>query len=198
MRICCVFLVRIARDERPAPRITCKIFGKGGRSALLCCHFFTERLAMKRLCVLLFSVVCSSTWATDAPAPTRWTLLDQFEKAYTLDDNARVVLVARSMSTARLVNGALEEKPEGFLDARHVVYVADIEKMPSLAKMVAVPAMRSAKYRIMLDQTGRVASRYDGDRETVQWLEVEDGAVVREQRFSDAAALQAALEALPQ
>lgn len=153
---------------------------------------------MKRLCILLFSVACSSAGATDAPAPSHWTLLDQFEKAYTLDDNARVVLVARSMSTARLVNGALEEKPEGFLDARHVVYVADIEKMPSLAKMVAVPAMRSAKYRIMLDQTGRVAGRYDGDRETVQWLEIEDGKVVREQRFSDAEALQAALEDLPQ
>jgi hypothetical protein len=168
-------------------------------TALYCAATFsTERLAMKRLCVLLFSVVCSSAWATDAPAPSHWTLLDQFEKAYTLDEAARVVLVARSMSTARLVNGALEEKPEGFLDARHVVYVADIEKMPSLAKMVAVPAMRSAKYRIMLDQTGRVASRYDGDRETVQWLEVENGKVVREQRFNDAAALQAALEALPQ
>lgn len=154
---------------------------------------------MKRLSILLFSVVCSSAWAGDeAPVATRWTLLDQFEKAYTLDDSARVVLVARSMSTARLVNGALEEKQEGFLDARHVVYVADIEKMPSLAKMVAVPAMRSAKYRIMLDQTGRVASRYDGDRETVQWLELEDGKVIREQRFSDAAALQGALEALPQ
>ena len=160
---------------------------------------------MKSLSILLFSVICSSAWATDAPAPanasapsTPWTLLDQFEKAYTLNDDARVVLVARSMSTARLVNGALEDQPEGFLEARHVVYVADIEKMPSLAKMVAVPAMRSAKYRIMLDQTGRVAGRYEGDRETVQWLELKGGSVIREQRFSDAAELQSALEALAQ
>lgn len=158
---------------------------------------------MKPLSLLLLSIICSSAWAADAPATAPapsapWTLLDQFEKAYTLDDQARVVLVARSMSTAQLVNGALEEQPAGFLEARHVVYVADIEKMPSLAKMVAVPAMRSASYRIMLDQTGRVASRYDGDRETVQWLELEAGKVIREQRFSDEAQLRSALEALPQ
>ncbi|SDH05487.1 hypothetical protein SAMN05216588_102263 [Pseudomonas flavescens] len=154
---------------------------------------------MKCFSLLLLSIMSWSAWAADAPvnASTPWTLLDQFENPYTLDNAARVVLVARSMSTARLVNGALEEKPQGFLQERHVVYVADIEKMPSLAKMVAVPAMRSAKYRIMLDQTGRVASRYQGDRETVQWLELEDGRVIRQQRFSDAGELQRALEALP-
>ncbi|SDG03539.1 hypothetical protein SAMN05216381_3002 [Pseudomonas seleniipraecipitans] len=178
-----------------------KTFGKEGTGLYCAANFSIKRPAMKSLSILLLSVICSSAWAADTPAtaPTPaapWTLLDQFEKAYTLDHSARVVLVARSMSTARLVNGALEEKPAGYLEARHVVYVADIEKMPSLAKMVAVPAMRSANYRIMLDQTGRVAGRYDGDRETVQWLELEGGSVVREKRFSDAGELQSALEAL--
>jgi hypothetical protein len=152
------------------------------------------------LCLVMgsFNGAIQAADADSAATPaTPWTLLDQFDKAYTLDNEARVLLVARSMSTARLVNTALEARPAGFLDARHTVYVADIEKMPSIAKALAVPAMRSANYRILLDQSGRVAPRYDGDRDTVQWLELKNGQVVREQRFSDAQALRAALEGLP-
>ena len=152
---------------------------------------------MKWFSLLLIGFTCSTAWAADAPTRTApWTLLDQFDNAYTLDNSARVVLVARSMSTAKLVNKAIEEQPAGYLEARHVVFVADIEKMPSLAKLVAVPAMRSAKYRIMLDQTGSVAGRYEGDRDTVQWLELQDGKVAREQRFTDASELQQALAGL--
>lgn len=125
----------------------------------------------------------------------KWTLLDQNDKAYTLDDSAQVLLIARSMSAAELLDAAMEGQPEGYLEARNVVYVADIEKMPSLVKIVAVPAMRSAKYRIMLDQDGRVANRYGGDRDTVQWLALNNGAVVSEQRFADAEKLKQALAA---
>jgi hypothetical protein len=123
----------------------------------------------------------------------KWTLLDQNDKAYTLNDSAQVLLIARSMSAAELLDAAMEGQPEGYLEARHIVYVADIEKMPSLIKIVAVPAMRSAKYRIMLDQDGRVASRYGGDRDTVQWLALNNGAVVSEQRFADAEKLKQAI-----
>ncbi|WP_213881521.1 hypothetical protein [Pseudomonas sp. dw_358] len=150
---------------------------------------------MKRCTFLLLSLLSCAAGAAETPVAP-WTLLDQFDKAYTLDDQARVLLVARSMSTAKLVNAALENRPAGYLEARHTVYVADIEKMPAIAKAFAVPAMRSANYRILLDQTGRVAPRYDGDRETVQWLELKDGQVVKQQKFSDAGQLAAALEGL--
>ena len=123
----------------------------------------------------------------------KWTLLDQNDKAYTLNDSAQVLLIARSMSAAKLVDAAMEGQPEGYLEARHIVYLADIERMPSLIKMVAVPAMRSAKYRIMLDREGRVAPSYGGDRDTVQWLALNNGAVVSEQRFADADKLKQAI-----
>ena len=140
----------------------------------------------------LFSAHLLAADAARAVAP--WTLLDQFERAYTFDGKARVLLIARSMSSARMVNAALEDQPEGYLEARRVIYIADIEKMPSVAKMVMVPAMRSAKYRIMLDQTGSVAPRYGDDRDSVQWLELENGAIVREHLYTDAPALQQALQ----
>ncbi|MEG5262787.1 hypothetical protein TRP66_00630 [Pseudomonas sp. JDS28PS106] len=152
---------------------------------------------MKLPVTLLACLLSTQIMAAETPRTVpAWTLLDQFERAYTFDSKARVLLIARSMSTAKLVNAALEDQPEGYLEARNVVYVADIEKLPSLAKMVMVPAMRSAKYRIMLDQTGSVAPRFGDDRESVQWIDLENGAVVREHHYTDAPTLQRALQTL--
>lgn len=149
---------------------------------------------MRRLVFLFCMTLSISAHAQEAAQPAmKWTLLDQNDKAYTLDDNAQVLLIARSMSAAKLVDAAVDGNPQGYLEARHMVYLADIEMMPSLIKLVAVPAMRSAKYRIMLDQDGRVATRYGGDRDTVQWLTLKNGLVIQEQRFADAVTLKKAI-----
>ncbi|MFJ4054971.1 hypothetical protein ACIPZC_16170 [Pseudomonas sp. NPDC089743] len=150
---------------------------------------------MRHLVLLAGALLSFSALADSAiiEPVKKWTLLDQNDKAYTLDDDAQVLLVARSMAAAKLVNSAIEDEPAGYLESRRVIYVADIEKMPSVIKLVAVPAMRSAKYRILLDRDGRVASAYKGDRESVQWLALQGGAVVQEQRYTDSEALKEAI-----
>lgn len=45
-----------------------------------------------------------------------WTLQDQFEKAHSLDDSTRVLLVARDMDGSKLVKAALAERPKGYLE----------------------------------------------------------------------------------
>lgn len=153
---------------------------------------------MRRLVLIAGLLFCSNALANSTAQPVqKWTLLDQNDKAYTLDDDAQVLLIARSMAAAKLLNAAIEDAPAGYLEARRIVYVADIEKMPSLIKLVAVPAMRSAKYRILLDRDGRVASGYNGDRDSVQWLTLKGGAVVQEQRFADSVALKQAIAERP-
>lgn len=155
---------------------------------------------MGRLLSAAFALLVSAhALADQAAAPlVRWTLLDQHEQAYTLSDQAEVLLIARSMSAARMVNAAIEDQPPGYLEARRVVYIADIEMMPALMKPVIVPAMRSARYRILLDQDGRVAGRYNGDRDSVQWLQLDKGVVTGQQRFTDAATLAQAVAGLQQ
>lgn len=124
-----------------------------------------------------------------------WTLLDQFDQAYTLNDQAQTLLVARSMGAAKLVNAALQGKPKGYLEARNTVFVADIEKMPALvAKLFAVPAMRAYSYRVMLDREARVVPRYAGDPDTVLWLQLHNGRLVKEQQFSTTDDLRKALD----
>lgn len=125
-----------------------------------------------------------------------WTLLDQFDQAFTLDNRTQTLLVARSMEGAKLVNAALQGQPKGYLEARHAVFLADIQRMPRLiAKMFAVPAMRDYSYRVMLDRDGRVAPRYPGAVDQVLWLQLKDGQLVAQHEYATAAQLREALEA---
>ena len=124
-----------------------------------------------------------------------WTLLDQFDQAYTLDNQAQVLLVARSMDAAKQVDAALQGQPKGYLEARHVVFVADIQRMPRLiAKLFAVPAMRAYNYRVMLDRDARIAPRYPAPVDKVLWLQLEAGKLVARHEYASAAELRQALE----
>jgi hypothetical protein len=144
---------------------------------------------------LLILVPCAAQALEVGERLAPWTLLDQFDKPYTFNEQTQTLLVARSMDAAKLVNGALQDKPEGFLEARKTVFVADIHKMPALiSKMFAVPGMRAYSYRIMLDRDARVVPRYDGDIDKVLWLQVQNGRLVKQQQFSSSDELRAALE----
>ena len=151
---------------------------------------------MKYWTVLLLGLL--PLWANalevgDRLAP--WTLLDQFDQAFTLDSRTETLLVARSMDGAKLVDAALQGQPKGYLEARHAVFIADIQRMPRLvAKMFAVPAMRDYNYRVMLDREGRVAPRYPGPVDKVLWLQLKDGQVVAQHEYATAAQLHEALE----
>ncbi len=126
-----------------------------------------------------------------------WTLSDQFEQSYTLDGQLRVLLVARSMDGAKLVEQALAERPRGYLEERRVLFVADISRMPSLiGSLFAIPAMRDYSYRVLLDREAAVVPQYAAPEAGVLWLQL-DGGVLRERReFADAAELRRALEQL--
>ena len=124
-----------------------------------------------------------------------WTLLDQFEQPYTLNEHTAIVLVARNMDGGKLVKAALEGQPKGYLEARQAVFVADVQRMPALiAKLFAIPAMRDYSYRVLLDREGRVASRYPGAEGEVLMLSLDQGRVKALQAFSDAQKLREALE----
>lgn len=146
--------------------------------------------------LLLFALVPLFAHALDTGerlAP--WTLLDQYDQAYTLDNSTTTLLVARDMDGAKLIKEAMKDQPKGYLEARHAVFVADIQRMPAvIAKMFAVPAMRDYSYRVMLDREGRVASRYPGAEGQVLWLQLEDGRLLEQHEYAGAAQLREALE----
>lgn len=124
-----------------------------------------------------------------------WTLLDQHDQAYSLNDQTHTLLVARNMDGAKLVKAALADQPKGYLEARNTVFVADIQRMPALiSKLFAIPAMRDYSYRVLLDREGTVATRYAGAEDKVLWLQLDNGQVVATHEYESADALRQALE----
>lgn len=119
---------------------------------------------------------------------------DQHDQAHTLGSDTRLVLLASSHDAARLVDAALKNAPADFLEERSALYVADISRVPGLvAKMVLVPSMRSASYRVLLDRKGEMAPARTG-AEPVLWLTLEDNKVLSTKEFSDPQALRVALD----
>lgn len=128
-----------------------------------------------------------------------WTLLDQFDSPYTLNQQAQVLLVARDMAGGKLVNAALADQEKGYLEARQVVFVADISRMPGpISTLFAVPAMRDYPYRVMLDREPRVVPRYPAREGAVLWLQLEAGRLEGVRYFDEAQGLSEALEGLPE
>lgn len=153
---------------------------------------------MKAATLLLLCLLSSVALAMEPGerlAP--WTLLDQFDAPYTLNDETHILLVARDMDGAKLVNAALEGQPKGYLEQRQAVFLADISRMPSvIATLFALPKMRDYNYRILLDRNARIAPRYPAGEGEVLWLQLEDGQLVEQKVFKDAAALKQALDSV--
>ncbi len=146
-------------------------------------------------CAALFPALLYAEEPAQTLAP--WTLLDQYEQPYTLSDDLRVLLVARDMAGARLVEAALADKPKAYLEDRRAVFLADISRMPSpIARMFAIPAMRDYRYRVVLDRQARIVPRYDAPPDAVLWLQLKDRRVQDRRSFTDAAQLGAALQRL--
>ncbi|CDM38676.1 hypothetical protein [Ectopseudomonas oleovorans] len=147
--------------------------------------------ALLLLCLLSTAVLALEPGERLAP----WTLLDQHDAPYTLNDETRILLVARDMDGAKLVDAALEGKPKGYLDERHAVFLADISRMPSvIATLFALPKMRDYNYRILLDRDARIAPRYQAGEGQVLWLQLDGLQIVAQQVFTRADDLRQALE----
>lgn len=143
---------------------------------------------------MLLMVWTSLAVAQESPA-IGWTLLDQFDQPYTANADLKVLLVAHDMAGSKLVKAVLAERPAGYLDARHVAFVADISRMPApISKLFAIPAMRDYAYRVLLDREPRVASRFPAQADAVTWLQLEQGKVVSTRQLDSAEALRQALE----
>ncbi|MBG0839846.1 FAD/FMN-containing dehydrogenase [Ectopseudomonas toyotomiensis] len=148
--------------------------------------------ALLLLCLLSSAVLALEPGERLAP----WTLLDQHDVPYTLNDETRILLVARDMDGAKLVNAALEGIPKGYLDERQAVFLADISRMPSvIATLFALPKMRDYNYRILLDRDARIAPRYLAGEGEVLWLQLDGLQIVSQQVFTHTDDLRQALEA---
>ena len=150
------------------------------------------------LALLLSAATLLAQAANVGDTLTPWTLNDQFDQPYTLDQNTRILLVARDMKAAQMVKAAIEDQPKGYLEARHAVFLADVHGMPSLiGKLFAIPSMKGYNDRVVLDRDGTSADQYPGAKEQILLLQLDNGKLVSQQAFTTATALREALDNAP-
>ncbi|MFT0213290.1 FAD/FMN-containing dehydrogenase [Pseudomonas sp. F1_0610] len=147
------------------------------------------------LCALFLPILAQAVEVGERLTP--WLLKDQFDHGYRLNAKTQLLLIARNMDQAKLVQQALADKPKHYLEQKNAIFVADVSRMPKMiSKIFALPAMRKYNYRVMLDLDGAIVSQYTrSDATVIYWLELQQGVVVQEKLFSDAKALSVALDA---
>ena len=78
-------------------------------------------------------------------------LPDQFDKAHRLSTTTQKMIFAFTKDTGHIVKVFMMEKPEGYLEKRNAVIVADISAMPVVIQNTfALPDLRKSNYPMML------------------------------------------------
>ena len=80
-----------------------------------------------------------------------YILPDQFDKAHKLSTTAQKLIFAFTKDTGHIIKVFMMEKPEGYLQKRNAVIVADISAMPVVIQNTfALPDLRQSNYSMML------------------------------------------------
>ena len=105
-------------------------------------------------CLCAVQVAAAVMLAPGMPIPVI-TLADQHDVKASVGPETRMVIFARDMDAADIVEKALDGDGAALLLDAGALFVSDIAGMPGMIrKLVAVPAMRKRPYRILLDRDG--------------------------------------------
>ena len=148
-------------------------------------------------------LVLAATLATAAPvdvgtALAGFTLDDQHGVPGTVDGRTRIVLFTREMKGGDVAKAALAGADQSFLDARGLVYVADVSRMPAVVlRLFALPRLRERPYRMLLDRDGTQTRELPSPEGHATVLFLTELRVTRIADYGSAAELRAALESAP-
>jgi len=108
---------------------------------------------MIKKALIILSIVSSIFAATlDIDSQLKsFTLVDQFDKVNTVNNDLRTIVISFEKGTGKEVNQFLATKNPDFLAQHNAVFIANISKMPSIiTTLFALPKMRDYKHKILL------------------------------------------------
>lgn len=122
-------------------------------------------------------------------------IADQHDKAGRVDDDIRVLMFSRDMTANKLAKKAFLDKPAGYLEQGHAMYLIDVSGMPGfVTRMFAIPKMQKYGYRIFLDREGQLTTDLPSQEDKVMLMKLDHLEVKSIDFVSDAGALQRAVE----
>lgn len=137
--------------------------------------------------------VAAETIAVGATLPPL-TLQDQHDVAGSVDAETKLVLYARDMDGAELVETALATDGAAKLQAVGAIVVAEISGMPRLiASWFAIPKLQKRPYRMLLDRDGAATAHLPAEKGKVTLLRLRAMQVVGIEMAATPEAVVAAL-----
>lgn len=157
-----------------------------------------DRETTPRLLVAI--LLCAVSARATAPSTlTPFELDDQHGVRGRVDSQTRLLVVTRDMDAGALAKKALAGIGQPDLDARGVVYVSEISRMPGLvSRLFALPAMRRRPYRILVDPDGAATRDVPSEAGAVAVLSLDALRIVAVEQLRTASAVRDALLRLPQ
>lgn len=114
-----------------------------------------------------------------------FTVNDQHEKSYTLEPGVETIVVSFSMGNGKKANAWFEKKGAGFLESHHAVYIANINGMPGIGRMFALPKMRKYPHRILLAETDETLARFPKEEDKLTVVRLDAAGKVQSLEFVD-------------
>lgn len=122
------------------------------------------------------------------------TLNDQHDVPASIGPDTRLVVFARDMDAADIVEEALADAGANLLADAGAVFVSDIHRMPGIiTRLFALPAMRKRPYRMLLDREGTVTADFPSQEEKVSLIHLDGLEIKNVEYVESAVALRAAL-----
>jgi hypothetical protein len=123
----------------------------------------------------------------------------QFDKTVSLSTQTQWVIFSTTKDGGNWVKESFAKLDfnEATLASKHLLYVADIHKMPSfISKMFAIPKMRDYGFPIALDKEGEGTQDWPTQEDAVNVYQLNQLEVVKTQHFANQADLEAFLKGL--
>ncbi len=122
------------------------------------------------------------------------TLEDQHGGSHSLTGGVQTLLFTRDKGGSDVATAALDGVTQAQLEAKQVVYVADISIMPSIiTSMFALPKMRKQPWLTLMDDKGSATANFPHQTNEVTLVRFVDGNVSEIRYFADGAELKTAL-----
>ena len=148
------------------------------------------KLKFKRLFVRSAFLLCLSTRAAQlavGDAVPAVAANDQHGVAFQFTNGIRFLLVVTEMAASKSANQKLAAASAGFLEQHHAACLMDIHTMPAIARVFALPKLRTNPHRIVLVDTADALAAFPAQPGRVTVLALTPAGRVEKISFWDPA-----------
>jgi uncharacterized protein YxeA len=124
-----------------------------------------------------------STTATDGiniGSKISFTLPDQFDKAHSLTDDTKKLILVFAKATGHTVKEFLKTKSSDYLSKKNALFIADISPMPTVIRNTfALPDFKKSNYSVLLIYDKEIAKQLknEANADKIAIATIENGVV---------------------